>query len=121
MARYYLLPGRYTSLCDVWSFGILMWEIFSGGKTPYVGMKNQEARERVDKGKRHVLKLKSESAKLAELQIMRSYQSDCDMCNTVFLYTKHRSLYMDIVVRVAQKTDIGLFNPPLPVVGLMIV
>lgn len=43
--------GKYTSLCDVWSFGILMWEIFSAGKTPYSGMKNQEARDKVDAGK----------------------------------------------------------------------
>ena len=42
--------GKYTSLCDVWSFGILMWEVFSAGKTPYSGMKNQEARDRVDNG-----------------------------------------------------------------------
>lgn len=44
------IAGRYTSLCDVWSFGILMWEVFSGGKTPYTNMKNQEARDRVDQG-----------------------------------------------------------------------
>lgn len=44
------ISGKYTSLCDVWSFGILMWEVFSAGKTPYSGMKNQEARDRVDNG-----------------------------------------------------------------------
>ncbi|VDI62338.1 tyrosine-protein kinase Fer [Mytilus galloprovincialis] len=47
-----LLYGKYTSLCDVWSFGILMWEIFSGGLTPYQGMSNAQARERVDAGYR---------------------------------------------------------------------
>lgn len=25
----------YTSLSDVWSYGVLMWEIFSGGKEPF--------------------------------------------------------------------------------------
>jgi len=44
--------GKYTSLCDVWSFGILMWEVFSAGKTPYSGMTNQEARDKVDNGYR---------------------------------------------------------------------
>ncbi|XP_067942710.1 tyrosine-protein kinase Fer-like isoform X2 [Watersipora subatra] len=44
--------GKYTSLCDVWSYGILMWEIFSSGKTPYTGMRNQEARDKVDAGYR---------------------------------------------------------------------
>lgn len=43
--------GKYTSLCDVWSYGILMWEIFSRGDTPYSGMTNSKARERIDAGK----------------------------------------------------------------------
>lgn len=43
--------GKYTSLCDVWSYGILMWEIFSRGDTPYSGMSNSRARERIDTGK----------------------------------------------------------------------
>ena len=42
--------GKYTSLCDVWSYGILMWEIFSKGDTPYSGMSNSRARERIDAG-----------------------------------------------------------------------
>lgn len=42
--------GKYTSLCDVWSYGILMWEIFSKGDTPYTGMSNSQARERIDSG-----------------------------------------------------------------------
>ena len=42
--------GKYTSLCDVWSYGILMWEIFSRGDTPYSGMTNSKARERIDGG-----------------------------------------------------------------------
>ena len=47
-----LLYGKYTSLCDVWSYGILMWEIFSNGLTPYQGMSNAQAREKVDAGYR---------------------------------------------------------------------
>ncbi|XP_045483309.1 tyrosine-protein kinase Fer isoform X2 [Harmonia axyridis] len=44
--------GKYTSLCDVWSYGILCWEIFSRGGTPYSGMSNAKARERIDAGYR---------------------------------------------------------------------
>ncbi|XP_060116228.1 tyrosine-protein kinase Fes/Fps [Heteronotia binoei] len=44
--------GRYSSESDVWSFGILLWEAFSLGATPYSTMSNQQAREAVEKGKR---------------------------------------------------------------------
>ena len=35
----------------MWSYGILMWEIFSLGSTPYSGLTNNQAREKVDEGK----------------------------------------------------------------------
>ncbi|KAI4502795.1 hypothetical protein M0802_001839 [Mischocyttarus mexicanus] len=44
--------GKYTSLCDVWSYGILMWEIFSKGDNPYSGMTNSQARNKIDAGYR---------------------------------------------------------------------
>ncbi|XP_060550697.1 tyrosine-protein kinase Fes/Fps isoform X3 [Pantherophis guttatus] len=44
--------GRYSSESDVWSFGILLWEAFSLGATPYANMSNQQTRETVEKGTR---------------------------------------------------------------------
>jgi len=44
--------GKYTSMCDVWSYGVLAWEIFSKGGTPYQGMTNTRARELIDSGYR---------------------------------------------------------------------
>ncbi|XP_034247322.1 tyrosine-protein kinase Fer isoform X2 [Thrips palmi] len=44
--------GKYTSLCDVWSYGILCWEVFSRGGTPYAGFSNTKAREKIDAGYR---------------------------------------------------------------------
>ncbi|XP_069675618.1 tyrosine-protein kinase Fer isoform X2 [Periplaneta americana] len=44
--------GKYTSLCDVWSYGVLAWEIFSRGGTPYNGLSNSKAREKIDSGYR---------------------------------------------------------------------
>ncbi|XP_054723913.1 tyrosine-protein kinase Fer-like [Uloborus diversus] len=44
--------GIYTTLCDVWSYGILMWEIFSLGSVPYLGLSNNKATEMVENGYR---------------------------------------------------------------------
>ncbi|XP_046392068.1 tyrosine-protein kinase Fer isoform X2 [Ischnura elegans] len=44
--------GKYTSLCDVWSYGVLAWEIFACGGVPYSGLNNTKAREKIDSGYR---------------------------------------------------------------------
>ena len=38
---------EYSLATDVWSFGVLLWEIFAGGEAPYAGMTNAEAMREV--------------------------------------------------------------------------
>jgi len=43
---------KYTIKSDVWSFGILMYEIITLGKVPYPGMRGQEVLEKIEGGYR---------------------------------------------------------------------
>jgi serine/threonine protein kinase len=44
--------GSYSFKSDVWSFGIVLWELFSYGKIPYAGMSNLIVAEKVLNGYR---------------------------------------------------------------------
>jgi len=39
--------GKFTCSSDVWSFGIVMWEVFSYGERPYWGMSNRDVMDAV--------------------------------------------------------------------------
>ena len=41
--------GKFTTDSDVWSFGVVLWEVFSYGLQPYYGFSNQEVMEMVRK------------------------------------------------------------------------
>ncbi|XP_029633166.1 tyrosine-protein kinase SRK2 isoform X4 [Octopus sinensis] len=52
MAPEVLLYNKYSTKADIWSFGIVLMEIFSYGKEPYDSMGSKEAFEKVQSGYR---------------------------------------------------------------------
>ncbi|XP_045131382.1 NT-3 growth factor receptor-like isoform X2 [Portunus trituberculatus] len=46
-----ILYRRFTIESDIWSFGVVLWEIFTGGKQPWYGYTNQEVITQITAGK----------------------------------------------------------------------
>lgn len=49
-----ILYGKFTSESDIWSFGVVLWEVFSYGHQPYYGYSNQEVIDMIRS--RHLLR-----------------------------------------------------------------
>lgn len=45
---------KFTSASDVWSMGIVCWEVMSYGERPYWNWSNQDVIKSIEKGYRYV-------------------------------------------------------------------
>ena len=52
MAPEYLDTNSFTLSSDIWSFGIVVWEIFSMGREPYAGQTAEEIIKKLKSGYR---------------------------------------------------------------------
>ncbi|XP_023242337.1 tyrosine-protein kinase Src64B-like [Centruroides sculpturatus] len=46
------LYGKFSIKSDIWSYGILLYELVTHGQVPYPGMHNREVIEQVERGYR---------------------------------------------------------------------
>lgn len=46
-----LMYGKFTLKSDVWSYGVLMWEVYSYGHQPHTGVSNYEVIDRIKEGR----------------------------------------------------------------------
>ncbi len=51
----FLLIGEFSSKSDIWSFGILVWEVMTLGYQPYPGLSNDQVIDYILDG--YVLKI----------------------------------------------------------------
>ncbi len=64
----------FTPQSEVYSFGVLLWELWTFGQVPYVGLNNTEAAEEVVKGVK--LKLPMEIPQFVRNMLQKCWDAD---------------------------------------------
>lgn len=54
-----VMMGEASPATEIWSFGVLLWEIFSGGLRPYISLSDAQLLEEMNQGKQPMMQLPS--------------------------------------------------------------
>ena len=101
MALEYLTNNYFTLKSDVWSFGVLLWEIFSLGKVPYGQQSYDEVLDKLKKG--YTLPAPDEFEYMNIWSPIALYKSVSEKC---FIGDPNeRSSFMDIVKMIEDELD----------------
>ena len=78
MAIEYLRHDYFTLTSDVWSFGVVVWEILSFGKKPYGALGFNELMKQLDEGYR--LQCPSEAKQIITWSVDQFYKKISEKC-----------------------------------------
>ena len=78
MALEYLEDAKFTLTSDVWSYGVVLWEIFSLGKEPYPGKSYCEMLPQFKSGYR--LQCPQEGKKISTWSVSEVYDKITSLC-----------------------------------------
>merc|ERR1719414_2714626 len=78
MALEYLQNGHLTIMSDVWSFGVVLWEIFSFGKEPYINVNVEDMVPQFKSG--YHLPCPDEASKMKSWEAAAVYNKLAKLC-----------------------------------------
>ena len=99
MAFEFLDTERFTMKSDVWSYGVVLWEIFSLGSTPYGGQTYDEVYMKLKEGYR--LPCPDDVQQISSWPAATLYKELSEKCFTIL--PQHRATFSDLVKIVESK------------------
>ena len=102
MAFEYLEDGRFQLKSDVWSYGVVIWEIFSLGQEPYIDSTYDEVCKMLKNGERLVCPTTVE--KISTWSPNKIYDELAELCFD--LNVDKRASFSDLVILIKE-----LLNP----------
>ena len=92
----------FTSATDIWSFGVVIWEIFNFGQTPYQGLSNTELLTFLQRGGR-LRKTETVPIRVENIYFFIKFF-------IIFFYKISRKIFYEIFYKVFYKIFYKIFH-----------